>query len=376
METLRLAEVRGEFIPWGSGPDPRVLDIWRALLAVNPQAPVYQYPEWTLAVYHAGIIRPRGVLLLFRADRPIALLALHRRLRWHWETAAHLSGEYAPLLLDPQHAETAWGGLAEWVRQTRGMVHFGLTGDLQQRDLFRYTLQGNDICVRTPAAPPSMCIPLAESWHDYYAGLPRSTRSNINRAEAALPRDFPDATIDVITDPYACARPLAELSRLFRQHWGDQAGGTIFDNLHNVACYREVVGWVLQMGYGAIHRLRIGGEAVVVLTVFHIPGSEHAYFDFMGRDLDALPRHYSPGLVLMAHAIRWLIARGATSLHMGWGDSAYKHALGGVEEPLWEMIAARSPLGLTLVPRLTRNWRLLQRLPIHAAYRLRRSLKS
>lgn len=142
-----------------------------------------------------------------------------------------------------------------------------------------------------------------------------------------------------------------------------------------MAFYREIMTWAVRKGYGAIGVLRLRERVVALQTLLHIPGQHTAYCHFNARDSEGLPSRASPGMVLVAHVMRWANARGVTMIGIGTGNASYKLSLGGSEQPLWEMRATCSPLVSALLPPLTRAVHVAVRLPVHVQYHAQRLLR-
>jgi len=362
-----------EAIEWRGVLDDSVRQAWCDLLSRIPEAPIFYYPKWCELSALAKAIHPWRILLVWRNDRLIGLVPLQKRSPWCAEITAFFAQYTPPLLIDPTAEDICWSVIADWMRQEKGlgMISFGPGSTDRRARYIEQAFTSSGMVTSSRQLPATMRIALPAHWEDYLISLGKNTRRNLKQSEARLRRDFADVEIDMMTGEPACSAALPDLIRLFRKRWQNQVGGSPLHDVRNTQAYTAIIRWAAQHGFLVMPVLRIDGNVIAILTVFHIPGQQVAYCHTVARDVDALPSSYSPGMVLYSNLLNQMISRGVTCVDFGHGNAFYKQLLGGQELTVREICVVRSRLASILLPTIERSLYIARRLPVHLAYHLR-----
>jgi len=366
-----IADISWIAVPWTERCDTHVQEAWDYLASIDTAATVFNHRQWLEIACSTRAIRPWGVIIIRRGNQVIGLFPVQRITLWKWSLITYFSQGNPQILLDPTHAQEAWCGLFRWFRSLRGvaMISLGLCSHAQSVQYIKSASALSDMqAFIIPSRLPCVWTDLPESWETFYRSLSSSARKELHRAERRLMHDYPSMRIEHMTDPESCAAAVDELIFLYRQRWGNRIGGCSFTRLCNATFYRKAVLWAVQHGYATVSRLRIIEQTIVVGTLFHLPGQDTLYEQFVGRNPDALANRYSPGIVEYITTFRWAIKQGYRRVNQGLGAARYKITYGGREEPVWEIGVTRSRLGAVLLPVVDRIAYLIQRLPTHLCY--------
>ncbi len=344
-----MAAVEHQVIPLRGFLPDAVRHDWDALLAGYAVVTPFHLADWYEIAWRSRMIALRDVILFRHAGRPVGLLAIQRRTRWTVEAPSALSAEAPPFLWTPGEEAAVLDGLAAWLRaDTRiGMVSLGRFRREQIERMAALIVERGLIAQVRPVCG-TVWAELPATWEDYLAGLTKSARSNVRRAESLIRQDFPDAQLEMCNDVADAVNAVEELIRLNCLRWRGEEH-TYMEDPRTAAFYRRIIRLLVMQGRAAVGLLRVGGKAVAAASVLHLPGQPVACLHVVGRDLHALPKRYSPGILLASQTIRWAIERGATAFSLGQWVMPYKLVLGGVEYPQYELAVARSPLAAAVL---------------------------
>lgn len=348
------AAITYEVFPWQGELPPTVYAAWQQLIEVIPETPVFSYPDWVAGACLEGAMCPWQVVIVRHGTRLVGLLPLRRRTPWSAEVITLLSPGFPPLLVDPTEEAAAWTGFSAWLhsRTGIGLLSLGRHNDPQRiAGLARGAVE-HRLPFQARKANVSVWAELPESWEAFLAGLAHSVRDNVRNAEPRLCRQVPNVSIELITDADAGARAADTLIRLSSHQWQNRGKKSTLHDPPVAAFYRRMLVWGITQGCALLAALRVEDRTVAVATLFHLPGQEAAYYHAVGRDLEALPAKFSPGIILLARLIRVAIARGARRLNMGQGVLPYKLWIGGQSYQQWECFVARSAWDALVQPRL------------------------
>jgi len=360
-------------IPWSTPLPAEAVAIWEEMSRVDREAPVFTRHEWLELAAQAGAITPWGIIVVRRNQQAVGLFPLRKRSLWTWEMLAFFSQDNPQMLIDPEHEEMAWTGLARWMAKTPavGALSLGACSDARRVERFQRIFREQQLHVKvTPLAVSSVHSRLAANWQEFLGIIEPSHRKDLLRAERLLFRDFADARIEYLTDPDACLETLEEMICLYRRRWGETAGGCIFDNPRNVAFYRAAVHWAVKNGFAAVSTLRARGRLIVAGTKFHIPGQDMLFEQFIIRVPDILPNRYSPGLVESCHSVRWAMSLGVKTINQGAGALPYKLMFNGSAIPLQQVTAVRGRVAGLACITADRALHIIKRLPVHIRHHL------
>ena len=326
----------------------------------DQQAPVFLRPEWLAMAIEARAVE-RGMILVFRnGARPLGVMPLQYRTRWSAEICAPLAPDMMPLIVAPGAEEPVWRAFAEWFRQSPfALIRLGRFLP-EQCESYRRLIEAQGVTTIVRPANPLFRIDLPDSWEAYLGAMKHRDRYNIRHAERKILADFPDAEISVSDDPAVCAGDLDTLIRLSCLRWQGEKHRSHLENPRLAAMLRRFTLRAVEQGGGCVAALRVGGRTIAVATAIHIPGQSLAFYHTVGRDPAALPRQYSPGMLLSGRIVRWAIERGAARISLSQGNWLYKQVLGGVEHPQCDLCVASSPLAAKVMKKVDPAVRLVR----------------
>lgn len=165
--------------------------------------------------------------------------------------------------------------------------------------------------------------------------IPKSTLANLRTCRNRAAR------VGALTYELARAQQIPEfldaLARLHGQRWATRGlSGVLADDAVRAA-HAEAAPLLHAAGVLRLHGLRLDGELIAVLYALQ-HGRRCCYY-IAGFD----PRHafFSPGSLLLAHAIEQASAEGATAFDFLRGAEAYKYRWGAVDQPMFALRRAR-----------------------------------
>jgi len=326
---------------------------WTSLLAQSQEATPFQSWEW---VYPWWCHHRQGSLCVYtvREDgRLVALLPLveTRLLKLPIRRLAFMGApgsDYNAMLAVAGREEECWQAFLRhleshkqswdltdfvFLREGSTLTRTGTRSDSLQMDLL--------ICRRCPQSV------LPRTWDDYLALLTRKMRSNISRGRKQMVRDF-QAVIET-TQPDDVAATMTAFFRLHAMRWESRGVSGAFSDEGVQAWHQEVARGFQSQGWLRLHRIRIGEEIKAVLYCFRF--GDLMMFYNCGFDI-SLAR-YSPGTVLLSHAIETAIAEGCRAFDFTRGDETYKYDWHVQEEYSYRLMIGsgtlRSRLALLLV---------------------------
>lgn len=323
---------------------------WETLAGEIGPLPVFQQPAWTEAGIRAGTVAPGFVLRFSEQGRMVGLLPCRARTRWTAEIAVTITRDISPFLIAPGFDALIYQRLLQWLRHDSpvAMLRLGLLPEAPMKLIIRLAAaQGMYAAVRP--ADATVWAPLPATWEAYLAGLSNSARTKLRRAENKLHAEVPEAEIDLLSEPQACAEAVDALVGLCHRRWSGAETASYLDNPRNAALLRDVMPRLAAQDAACVGVVRLHGRIIAAATAMHTPGQPDAFYQVFGRDLSALPNQYSPGILLVARLLRWAIERGAARMHLGHGALPYKLLLGGESVPLWDVTLARSQTHATVL---------------------------
>jgi CelD/BcsL family acetyltransferase involved in cellulose biosynthesis len=128
---------------------------------------------------------------------------------------------------------------------------------------------------------------------------------------------------------------LDALVRLHGERWSERGECGVLHDAAVLAAHREAAPQLLAAGLLRLHALRLEGAIVAVLyCLADAPQRrERRWYDYIGG-FDPRFAAFSPGTVLLAHAIEAARAEGAVALDFLRGSERYKYRWGAVDEPM------------------------------------------
>jgi CelD/BcsL family acetyltransferase involved in cellulose biosynthesis len=118
-----------------------------------------------------------------------------------------------------------------------------------------------------------------------------------------------------------------ELCRLHAARWADLGEAGVLADDRLARFYRQVIGAFAAQGWARLYALQQGARVLGVYYGFQYRGAAYAYLGGFDPDF----AYFSPGTVLVGHAIEQAVREGAREFHFLRGDEAYKYAWGAVD---------------------------------------------
>jgi CelD/BcsL family acetyltransferase involved in cellulose biosynthesis len=198
-------------------------------------------------------------------------------------------------------------------------------------------------------------IRLEPTWEAYAKRLNKSVRTNALNRRRKLEREL-GAVLEAAT-----AETLdADLEALFRLHntrWRRRGAMGAFSDPRVQAFHRDVARDFLARGWLRLYLLRAGGVTRGALYCF---SHNRRVYDYLGGFEPELSR-YSPGVVLLQHAIAEAIKEGVTAFDLLRGDEGYKYAWRAEDTSTVRLVLGHDGLRSRLAVRAHRLERTLER---------------
>jgi CelD/BcsL family acetyltransferase involved in cellulose biosynthesis len=313
---------------------------WDRLWREDPQATPFQSPQWLLPWWkHLGQGRLRTLTLRDEDGRLVGLAPLYL----HTDAAGrrHLfpigigTTDYLGLLARPgkqrEVAAAAWERVAGWdewdvfvfPQLRRGAALLELAPDVVQGE-------------------PNPVLDLSAGT----ASIPKATRANLRTCRNRAAR------VGTIVARCAQAGEIAHyldaLARLHTRRWQERGLPGVLADQAVCAAHAEAAPQLHAAGLLRLHGLWLDDELVAVLYALFdsVPSHERRCCYYLsGFD----PRHafFSPGSLLLAHAIEQAAAEGATAFDFLRGAEPYKYRWGAVDRPMFTVSVPHRAAHLT-----------------------------
>ena len=166
--------------------------------------------------------------------------------------------------------------------------------------------------------------------------IPKSTLANLRTCRNRAAR------VGALSYELATAREIPEyleaLARLHAQRWSKRGLPGVLSDGAVRSAHAEAAPLLQAAGVLRLHGLRLDGELIAVL--YALVHRRRCCYYIAGFD----PRHafFSPGSLLLAHAIEAASAEGATVFDFLRGAEAYKYRWGAVDQAMFTLRRARS----------------------------------
>ena len=132
-------------------------------------------------------------------------------------------------------------------------------------------------------------------------------------------------------------RLFAEFLRLHAARWAQRGeGGMLTGDLEDF--HRRVASCMLEQGLLRLYALRLGGQSAAVFYGFATPDRWVYYLGGFAPDFE----RYSPGTLVVGHAVEQAIEAGARAFDFLRGGEPYKYAWGAVDERLYAHTVRRT----------------------------------
>lgn len=299
---------------------------WRALWARLPDAGPFQSPAWLLpwAERFGGEL---WTLALRGDDGLDGIAPLFIHLAPTGRRQATLLGNGLSDRLDAPLAPGLDGrAVFEHLRRRHELWDACDFRDLPQGSALLEWRVGPDWREAVDAEEPSPSLPLPDNVEGLAARLSKRLRGNLatarNRAERAgtvRVQTATEATLDGMFDT---------LVRLHAARWGDGGGAGLADPRVQ-DFHRAATRGFLAEGWLRLYVLELGGRPAAAHYGFHVRG--RAYFYIGGFDPEL--GEFSPGALLLRHAVEQAVREGCGTFEFLRGREPYKYAWGAIDRP-------------------------------------------
>ena len=177
-------------------------------------------------------------------------------------------------------------------------------------------------------------VGLPESWEEYLARLSGKDRHELRRKLRRLERQWPDATIRSHAVPDGLDGAMDTLLSLHRR---SRTGKARFMDARMEDFFRRVAAALAARGWFRLWFLEHEGAAVAGFFCLEFAGTVGLY----NSGFDPAHAPLSPGIVLLAHAIRDAIERRFARFDFLRGEEPYKYGFGALPEDLFNLVVAR-----------------------------------
>jgi CelD/BcsL family acetyltransferase involved in cellulose biosynthesis/glycosyltransferase involved in cell wall biosynthesis len=298
--------------------EPEWIDLWSRC----PDATIFQRPEWLLPWCRHLAQDEISAVALRRGGRLVALAPLFS---WQDRTGRVLSllgagvSDYLDLLCERTERSQAARALVDWLRSNplwdrcelselrAGSVLLELP-----HSAWRSTVEPQDVCpglslrIETPihkAVTPSM-----------WSSLSSARRRVERRMKVQVEEPTPESLDDLLT----------RLEQLHQARWQARGEPGIMGDERRRAFYREAAHRFHQRGLLGMYALRFGDEVAAVLCGFR----DRSAFRYYLSGFEPTYGRYSPGMLVVGHAIETAWRQGAAVFDFLRGGEPYKYAWG------------------------------------------------
>ncbi len=304
---------------------------WSALIEQDPKATPFHRPEWLIPWWRrlgSGELHA----LLFRGwnGRPVGFVPLFIH-QWMGRRQVTLAGtgvtDYPGLTALPDAAAECARLTFEYLRANRERWDVCDWPDLRE-DSPLIAAVPPAFQSDTSEGLPCTRVRLPSDPDDYQSGLPHGLRRTLRQAEQRLEREGELRFETLRGDP---GRPvLDELFRLHETRWADRGGPeSMLDRPAVQRFLLEASRRMSATGRLRLYTVRFRGELAAVILGFIDRGRVWGYITGMDPELG----RFSPGSLVLSHAIRDAIGEGASAWEFLRGDEAYKFQWGAQKMP-------------------------------------------
>jgi CelD/BcsL family acetyltransferase involved in cellulose biosynthesis len=308
------------------------LALWRSL----PTATPFQSPDWLIPWWkHFGVDRLR-VLVLLNDERVVGIAPLFVGVDLRLRLVGTGNTDYMDILAeDPEYTSVAFQYLCRnrsWDEiDFENLRHDSpLLISSMRHDVSEY-VEEQDVC-------PVLCLP--SSANDFITSLPRQLQHNLNYYRRKLGNlghvKLEQANENNFDELFEALLSLHE-ARWRMNHLSGVLCADEVQNFHQDAAYALLSHNALRL-YG----LRLDARIIACLYAFH--HGHCTYYYLSGFDPEF--RQYSPGTILVAHAIHEAIGEGDAVFDFLRGREEYKYRWGATDRPIYrkQVIWTASPL--------------------------------
>lgn len=158
------------------------------------------------------------------------------------------------------------------------------------------------------------------SWESYLFSLDKGHRETVARKLRKLHKDFTVELKTAVTDSER-QNALELLVRLHLERWSKREGSTAFDEQELIRFHQAFSKISLNLGWLQLYTLMLDGDAAAVIYLFKYDHVSYFYQAAFNADY----QKYSPGMIILALAIKNSIAEGVLEFDFLHDDEAYKY---------------------------------------------------
>lgn len=295
---------------------------WEALFERCPEATPFQSPDWLLSWWHAVGVGELHVVALRRRGELVGLAPLFVYVQpdgtRHLTMFASGFSDYEDALLDPSIVEAGAALILRHVADIRQRWDVASFQEIPRTSPLLDAPCPAELAIERRPGSSCALLPLPASMDALEARLSWRFRRRLRNARNRLARQA-DARF-VVADAGTLPTLLDALFRLHALRWRDRGEAGVLADPRLRRFHEEAAAGFLRRGALRLHALLVGGEPVAVLYGFD--HRDRAYMYLSGLDPSA--RSYSPGVLLLHHAVAAAIAEGARVVDLLRGDEAYK----------------------------------------------------
>jgi CelD/BcsL family acetyltransferase involved in cellulose biosynthesis len=305
---------------------------WETLWGASPRATPFQHPAWliawwtwlggddlrTLVLRDPGSGRMIGIFPVFvwPGDGPRQLTPVGNGI-----------SDHVDLLAAPGCEARVADAILAHLAESRGSWDTADFRDLPADSaLLRASIpRGIRAWVEDDVACPVLHLP--KTIDHLPDAVPAAFLKKVRYYTRRLERDLAAEYVSA-DDEAGAAEMMDALERLHAARWAERGGGVLEDERVR-GFHREVAAAFVRRGVLRLFSLSLDGETAAVWYGFGAKGCVHYY---LGGFDPALER-YSPGTVMVGHAISRAVEEGAAEFDFLRGGEAYKYAWGAVDRP-------------------------------------------
>ena len=306
---------------------------WKNLTDSVKNIPIFLTWEWiSIWWHHYGQLGELWLLVVRDATGDLAglipLMLTRRRVGVLWVRcllfagASGVASDHLDILARPGELSAVVAALWAYLDAHRGEWDLlelkGLAQDSPLRPFLtkakgRYRERDAVICpfVRLPA-----------DWATLQSeGMSSRRRKKLRYYRRLLERHHPgEVTLHRVVDATRLSQAMDTLVVLHRKRWHERGIMTAFDDSRFVGFHREMASLALEQGWLRLHQLRVGDEAIATLYGFQYRDTFYHYQGGFDPDWG----DYSPGYLLLVHAMENAIGDGAREFDFLRGPEDYK----------------------------------------------------
>lgn len=308
------------------------LSLWRDM----PRATPFQHPRWLTTwwnIFHPGQLH---VIAAHRRAQLIGLAPLYVEPGGKLLPIGISLSDITDLLADPEYESEALDALALALAEPKSTWRTWIMPDLPHVSLAgRILLTGVRMGQRQGDRRPVLTL-------EGEAGLARvpaikQRKLRMARHRTARARSSRIASVDDLPPQHWSTH----LERLHTARWRSRGESGVLADGSTVAFQRAALAAMVEAGLARLYGLEIDDEIVGVYYGFHHRTRAYAYLG----GFDPASSYFSPGTVLIGHAISTAAAEGARELDFLRGAERYKYEWGASDRSNKSIWVDRDPAG-------------------------------